>query len=149
MTTPRRKASLSVTITSAMVEVRKIGAAVRELCRNTGFDAVAIYHCELAVVEAANNIIKHAYRGEPGHRIEFTGTVLDDRIILSLADSGRPADPRMMIPSPPKTEGDGADDLPQGKLGLFLIHSIMDEVRISSDGGENRLTMVRKFSSCN
>ena len=38
-------------------------------------------------------------------------------------------------------------NLPEGGMGLHLIHSVMDEVRYHSEGGRNALTMRRRLAA--
>lgn len=75
----------------------------------------------LAVGEICNNVIKHAYAGEPGRPIAIALRVLADRVVIDVEDEGAPYDPR----------GYTAPDLetvPESGRGLFLVHRSVDEV---------------------
>ena len=99
---------------------------------------------ELAMVEAVNNVVRHAYHGEPGHTVEVTVTVDGDRLALEVADEGTPMPPH----GTPVLDFDPADlaNLPEGGMGLYLIHSVMDTVEYQSRDGRNVLVMTHRIA---
>jgi len=142
------KSSLSLTISSSMKEVRKLGLAVRKFCKQTPFDELETYHVELAVVEAANNIIKHTYKEETNQELELNVYLCDDKITLALTDTGEPVE-NLSRPATLIFDPDFVNDLPQGRMGLYLIHKIMDVVQSSSNDGVNLITMTKFFPGKN
>jgi serine/threonine-protein kinase RsbW len=136
--------SLSLSISSSIQEVRKLGLAVREFCSHTSFDEIEIYHVELAVVEAANNVILHTYKGEEGHRLDLTVFLFHDKISLILTDTGEPVE-KLNVPDTLIINPGFLSDVPQGKMGLYLIHTVMDEVQSSSSDGVNQIIMTKFF----
>jgi anti-sigma regulatory factor (Ser/Thr protein kinase) len=100
-----------------------------------GLDALTAMLLVSAVVEAVNNIIKHAYRNEHGHPIAVLAE--HDRAALSveLRDHGGP----MPLPLP---SGDLPDDAAESGRGWRIIRSVFPEVRYRRDGGENVLTLI-------
>jgi serine/threonine-protein kinase RsbW len=119
--------------------------AVRGMVAAAGLPPRECAHVELAVAEAVNNVIRHAYHGEPGHPIELLFTLEDGRFTIEVSDTGTPMPER---PSP-VFDFDPQDvaRLPEGGMGLFLIHSVMDEVEYRSRGGRNSLAMRRRLAA--
>jgi serine/threonine-protein kinase RsbW len=130
---------------SRLENVELLGRAVRSLCVGAGLPAREAALVELAVVEAANNVVRHAYRLEPGHPLEIVFAVDGERFTLEVADEGIPMPPM----GTPVLEFDPTDiaNLPEGGMGLYLISSVMDEVAYRSEGGRNALSMKRRLAA--
>lgn len=119
--------------------------AIREMAgdvaRSAGFDEKDIYNVQLAVDEAASNIIEHAYEGIPDGRLELTAEVRNGNLVLSLRDWGTPFE-SMDVVEPDITAN--LEDRAIGGLGLFFMRKLMDEVHFlprSEDG--NLVTMIK------
>ena len=119
--------------------------AVRGMVAAAGLPPRDCAHVELAVAEAVNNVVRHAYLGEAGHPIELVFTLEEDRFTIEVCDEGIPMPPR---PSP-SFDFDPTDiaGLPEGGMGLFLIHSVMDEVEYRSHDGRNALAMRKRLAA--
>ena len=94
---------------------------------------------ELALVEAATNVVRHAYGGRGG-RVEVELTREGGAISLSVLDSGASFDPTRV---PPPRDPDPADPStwPEGGMGLPIIRAACDELRYRVEDGRNRLTL--------
>jgi len=76
----------------------------------------------LALAEAAQNIVKHAYSGQPtGDTMKVDIKFNGKQLIIELFDKGSPAIPQNIKPRK-------LDDIKAGGLGTFFIGQIMDEV---------------------
>ena len=64
------------------------GPAVLETARRVGLGHDQAYLLQLAVVEAANNAVLHAYGGQPGNQVEILVSCLDGRLVLEVSDHG-------------------------------------------------------------
>lgn len=119
----------------------KIGEFVVRAAQSAGLDATATYAVEMAVDEAATNVIQHAYGGEGLGDIECTCYINKRGLKIILRDQGRPFDPSS-VPEPDIRAS--LEEREEGGLGLFLIRKLMDEVRFefTPDSG-NVLTMVK------
>ena len=116
-------------------------AFVREGCRRAWGvegDHDALHQLDLAVTEAATNIIRHAYRGEPGRPIEMVFESDGDRVCVGLFHEGEEFDPEEA--PPPAFDGSR-----EGGFGLYLIQQAVDEVRYFRDErGRNGLYLIKK-----
>lgn len=115
---------------------------VAEIARLGGFTDKETYSIQLAVDEAASNIIEHAYAGVTDSQLELACSMEGDLLTIMLLDHGRPFDPNLV--PPPDLNAD-LSDRKIGGLGIYLMRKLMDEVRYesSSDGG-NRLTLTKR-----
>lgn len=137
--------TLHLSIMSTIDEVRRLGLAVRRMCRQTPLDETGTYLVELSVVEAANNIIKHAYRDKENQELNLEIHVDQDKMQLILRDNGAPM-LEFSQPSCPVYDPNCIRSLPEGKMGTFLIHTIMDQVEYASENGRNVMTMTKFFA---
>jgi serine/threonine-protein kinase RsbW len=134
-----RKITLS--IEGYFENVSLVGVSVRGICDYLSLNETDAYGIEFSVVEAVNNVIKYAYEMRPGGGVGVVVTVEQDRMIIQVSDRGR-----AMIPKKPKLldrEYETIGTLPEGGMGLSMIHAIMDEVIYASRNGKNTLTMVK------
>jgi serine/threonine-protein kinase RsbW len=96
---------------------------------------------ELAVDEAATNIIVHGYRGQSG-RIEVEVGREGPDLIVCLRDDAPPFDPTTV---PPPDLSRSPLEWGPGSLGLYLIRQIVDEIHYHrTTTGGNELTLIKK-----
>jgi serine/threonine-protein kinase RsbW len=95
----------------------------------------------LAVDEACTNIIKHAYKSFPEGEITIKIKYTDKKFTIVIIDHGAPFKPET-IPDP---------DLQKyylqhriGGLGMYLMKSLMDEVKYISVPGKYNQVMLSK-----
>jgi len=95
----------------------------------------------LALAEAAQNIVKHAYNGQPtGDKMRVEISFDEKQLIIELFDKGSPAIPENIKPRK-------LDDIKAGGLGTFFIGQIMDEVvfKTSATDWVNHLILKKNF----
>ena len=95
----------------------------------------------LALAEAAQNIVKHAYKGQPtGDKMRVEISFNEKQLIIELFDKGSPAIPENIKPRK-------LDDIKAGGLGTFFIGQIMDEVvfKTSATDWVNHLILKKNF----
>ena len=95
----------------------------------------------LALAEAAQNIVKHAYDGQPTDDIlKVKISFIDNNLSMELFDKGKPVVPSNIKPR-------DLDDIKAGGLGTFFIGQIMDEVvfKTSKVDWVNHLVLTKKF----
>lgn len=143
MTHPKSEKSIKLIIDSNLEVVFLAGLAVRAVCRHVPLNEVAVYQVELAVVEAVNNVIKHAYGNEDGHEVEILVTLLLDRLSFQIRDRGCPRGP---IPvSTMDFDPSDLNALPEHGMGLHIIQDVMDSVEYRRNGDQNILTLCKLF----
>ena len=121
-------------------QLGKMRAAVRECVEASGCSENPTADIVLAVDEACQNVIRHAYgeerEGEILLRVEQRG----DELVLSLMDFAPPIDPEKVRPR-------DLDDVRPGGLGTFLIREVMDSAEFVEPppGCGNLLRMVKRI----
>ena len=142
MAEPRQ---IVLTIDSRLENVALVGVAVKGISELLGFSAQGSYDVELCVVEAVSNSVRHAYKGEPGHRVTVRLSALEDELEIRVLDTGLPVPEQNRIPR--NVEVDPADPLSiaEGGRGTFLIHTLMERVEYGTEDGANLLLMTKSI----
>ena len=95
----------------------------------------------LALAEAAQNIVKHAYSGQPsGDTMRVEIEYQDKVLTMELFDKGKPVIPENIKPRK-------LSDIKAGGLGTFFIGQIMDEVvfKTNKEDWVNHLILTKRF----
>ena len=95
----------------------------------------------LALAEAAQNIVKHAYDGQPTDDIlKVKISFKNNDLSMELFDKGKPVVPANIKPR-------DLDDIKAGGLGTFFIGQIMDEFVFKTTKVDwvNHLILTKKF----
>ncbi len=133
----------SFTITTPGTEeaVREALALVRVRIRARGVPEDICGNVEIALAEALNNIVEHAYADISG-TVEITGEIKNQRLLLDLRDHGQPM-PGLSLPKGRLPDHEVAlEDLPEGGFGWFMIHNLTMKLLYNRMADGNRLTMV-------
>ncbi len=141
--------NITIKIESDLLQVRLVGLVISSVCSYLGMSENDSYQTELAVVEAVNNSIIHAYNEEPGHQVKIEVSIETDRIEFSIRDNGKSMGP---IWEKPLIELDHQhkENLPESGRGLFIIHQIMDSVQYhTKPDGTNTLTLTKELGTEN
>ena len=135
---PRSSAELE--IRSDLTELRRAREFVRVFCRTipgSRLNEEDIASLELAVNEAASNIMKHAYHGRTDQRIQLEADAFAEHLSFRLHHLGGSFDPGAV--APPAFDGSR-----ESGFGLYLISNSVDEVRYSRDErGRNCINLVK------
>jgi serine/threonine-protein kinase RsbW len=123
-------------------DLSRIRRFVLESAVSGGGDLLAAGELIVAVNEAVVNIVRHAYRNEPGE-VEVTVGCSEGEIVVILLDHGPPFDPATVL-RPDLTLP--LEERPFGGLGVHFMHEFCDELRYRRDpGGRNELTLLKRF----
>jgi sigma-B regulation protein RsbU (phosphoserine phosphatase) len=127
-------------IVSRPDRLRMVRALVNEAGDANGCSDDCINQMVMAVDEACQNIIRHAYGGDPAGEIVVDIRRRDDAIAIHLLDFADPVDvstikPRLL------------DDVKPGGLGTHFIQQCMDECTFLTppEGTGNCLRLVKKI----
>jgi serine/threonine-protein kinase RsbW len=120
----------------------KIGDFFTAAAEEAGLDEKSTSDVQLAVDEAASNIIEHSYGGQNQGNIECSYDVHPDKLIIVIKDYGKPFDPELV--AHPDLKSDPCEREIRG-LGLHFMRSLMDTLEFTFNGrGGNVLTMVKQ-----
>jgi len=129
---------ISLRLEASAPRLRLARCCVREAALACGCSEECARDIVIAVDEACQNIIRHAYGTDPGGDILVDIRRDGDSIIFNLLDFASPVDPRRIRPR-------ALDDLRPGGLGTHLMSACMDavEFRPAPLGAGNWLWMKK------
>ncbi len=131
------------TFTARLENLSQIGSYIIQAAQKAGLDEDACFAVELAVDEAATNIIEHGYKGNDSGIIACAYEITKDGIRIVLKDHGKQFDPDS-VPEP-SFHGVSIEDITPRGLGLYFIRKLMDEVKFEfSPRRGNTLTLVKR-----
>ena len=119
---------------------------VRDFARDI-FDQSPIFNDQkdelvLAIAEAAQNIVKHAYKDIEGTKdvMQIKISFKDNELTIGFYDKGKPVNQENI-------KHRKLDDIKPGGLGTFFIQQIMDEVVFKkATGWHNHLVLTKNFN---
>ncbi len=133
---PARPATLRLEFAPDLASAREVSLAVRNFLAEQGVAEKELFSYELCIAEASNNAIEYATgvarQLKPVAEALFTPSQIELRVTDHTPGFILPE--RIAAPSPMRERG----------RGLFLIQSVMDEVRYLRGSNENILVMRKK-----
>ncbi|MGN7942537.1 anti-sigma B factor RsbW [Metabacillus sp. 22489] len=101
-----------------------------------GYSYDEIEDLKIATSEACTNAVQHAYKHDEGGDIVVGFGLYEDRLEVIIADDGNSFDfEQVKSELGPFSASSPIDQLPEGGLGLYLMETLMDEVRILDKSG--------------
>lgn len=125
-------------------ELRMLSVArtfVEAVCQTWQMDRSVLHALVLVTGEAVTNIVRHAHRDRPQAQLEIQLEICPDRVLLTFRDQGQPFD----IATVPHLD---PGELRIGGRGVFLMRTLMDEVRCTPRGegqSGNTLRLVKRW----
>jgi anti-sigma regulatory factor (Ser/Thr protein kinase) len=133
-------ARADIEIRSELRELRQVRNFVRTFCGNVAnplLDEDRLAALELAVNEAASNIMKHAYHGREDQWIHLEGEAFPGHVSIRLHHLGDPFDPSA-APAPV------LDGSRESGRGAYIISQSVDQVRYyRDDRGRNCVDLMK------
>jgi serine/threonine-protein kinase RsbW len=123
-------------------QLAAVRALVRDTCRRSWAtaDEDGLAQLELAVGEAAANVMLHAYAGQTDRPMEVVVAAEPDQVCVTLLHQGEPFDPKHV--PPPSFDGSR-----ETGFGLYLIRQAVDECRFFQDErGHHGVSLTKRWS---
>ena len=129
-----------VVSTASLKEVREFS---REIFDKINLPQEQKDELVLAIAEAAQNIVKHAYKDvtETKDIMQIKISFKDNELTIGFYDKGKPVNKENI-------KHRKLDDIKPGGLGTFFIQQIMDEVVFKeATGWHNHLVLTKNFTA--
>jgi serine/threonine-protein kinase RsbW len=132
-------------VKSRTENLAKIRAFIQDYASPAGFNQEEIDNMMLAVDEACTNIIKHAYKSFPDGEIVIRIKYENSKLNIAIVDYGKAFQPES-IPEPDIQEYYRQHKV--GGLGMFLMKTLMDDVKyVSIPGKYNQVLLSKNLNS--
>ncbi len=140
--------TLDVTIAASYEDVAIVRSLLPVFAKDLPFTRGTLLRLEICLAEALTNVVRHGYKDMVGGEIAVTLAARPDRLVMEIADEGRPmpdgARESIRTAAPPPDRDDTpVHELPEGGFGLQILKSVLDEVVYRRDGTRNVLTLTK------
>ena len=125
-----------------LAEIESLTESIVSYCQQNGIDEAACYEVRLALEEAISNTIKYGYDDQQPHTIYVRAGFENRELLLEIEDDANEFNP---LEAPAPDFSLPVEQKPIGRLGIFLMRSIMDSVEYRRVGAKNRLRMMKRY----
>jgi serine/threonine-protein kinase RsbW len=131
-------------IKNNLAELETLTEEIFNYYLQSGVDEGACYEIRLALEEAVSNTIKYGYEDQQVQTIYVRAGFEDNRILLEIEDDANAfnpleaATPDLSLP---------IEKRPIGRLGIYLMRTVMDEIDYKREGTKNILRMTKLRTS--
>ncbi len=101
---------------------------------------------KIALAEAINNVVEHAYAGMPPETVRINCQMCRESLEVQILDTGNPMPGFQPPDGTPPPIGNVRQDLPEGGFGWFMIHQLTSKIQYERHNGYNRLCLWFDFS---
>lgn len=137
-----RMPALRLTLESRLDDLAQVHPWIEALARAYAIPEDAQFAIDLCLEEALSNVIRHGYRGQPGHPIAIEFAVNENGVAFSVEDQAPPFDP--LAYSPADTSA-SLEDFQSGGQGIRLLRKFASHLAYERLAAGNRLTISFAF----
>ena len=138
-------AQRSLLIATDLDELQKVNAAIEEIAAEENWSPDVTFQIGLAIEELGVNIVNYGHDDDKAHEISIVISSEDEAITIEIEDDGNAFDPLQDAPEPDLDAE--VEDRTVGGLGIYLVRTMMDEVRYERQQNKNCLTLVKRRDS--
>ncbi len=131
-----------LTLENDIKEIARLAEFLDQIGNDRSLDQGLVSSLNLALEEAATNVIMYAYPKETAGALDIDAVLGKDFLEFTLTDGGVPFDPTA---APEADITLGVEERGIGGLGIFLVRNIMDSVVYTRKDGKNILKMTKKI----
>jgi len=124
--------------TANLVTIRKF---INSKASSFGFTETEIEDIVISVDEACTNIIEHSYNSKPNYDLEISITLLKNKFIVKIVDYGKSFEPGSIKDMDLELYH---KQRRVGGLGVYLMKTLMDEVKYKSVKNKYNQVMLTK-----
>ena len=96
---------------------------------------------EIALAEAVNNVVEHAYAGSEPGIVRILCSLRGPHLDIRICDTGGPLPQNRLPPGLAADVSVAKSDLPEGGFGWFLIRELTSDIRYDRCGLINHLSL--------
>ncbi|GGF95601.1 anti-sigma B factor RsbW [Paenibacillus abyssi] len=155
MNAHEEQVTLEVPATAEYVDLVRI--TLYGIAAKMGFTFEEIEDMKVAVSEACNNAVLHAYGNPPTGttsqapaiqpKMEIRFIKKEDALSIIVKDEGQSFDAMAVAPQSSPLHGKSISEINAGGLGLYLMQALMDQVEVHSEEGTQVILTKRLVRS--
>ncbi|WP_042162662.1 anti-sigma B factor RsbW [Paenibacillus gorillae] len=126
---------ISLTIPAQAEYIDMVRLALFGFANKAGFSYEDIEDMKVAVTEACNNAVLHAYEDGQTGVIEIVFEYIEDRIHIRIKDAGESFSYNPAVNKAASLHNRPLSEASAGGLGIYLMHALMDQVEVRTELG--------------
>lgn len=128
-------ATIGLTIPAKAEYLHIVRLTLFGIATNVGFSFEQIEDMKVAVSEACNNVVLHAYDlGNPG-ALEIQFELEENGLSIHIKDDGPSFEYEQMVNHSSTLHNKTLEEASVGGLGLFMMQALMDKVQVRTNQG--------------
>lgn len=133
--------TFACSFTATELDARSGITQVVKRLRGLGIPELRVDEVQIALAEAVNNVVEHAYAGKAPGDVRIRCSLEPERLWINITDAGAPF-PEGQLPEGKLVDLDVApQDLPEGGFGWFLIRELTSDIHYERNAGNNQLSL--------
>lgn len=130
-----------VSFKATELEARSAIAETSGRLRAAGVPSARADEIEIALAEAINNVVEHAFAGSENGTVHLLCSLRPNRLDIRICDTGSPLPDERLPPGLAADLAVPRSELPEGGFGWFLIRELTSEIRYDRCGNSNHLSL--------
>lgn len=124
-----------ITIPAKAEYLSVVRLTLNGIAANVGFSFEEIEDMKIAVAEACNNAVIHAYSEEQAGSVEVSFNIVEKGLDIHVKDEGISLDTAHKLEKAVSHHNKSLNEIRTSGLGLYLMKSLMDNVQVISGRG--------------
>lgn len=133
---------LTIPATAEYIDIARL--ALYGIANKMGFSYEDIEDMKVAVAEACNNVVLHAYREEEKGTIDIEFEMFTEELMITVSDRGTSFDYEGVARGLEPHHNKELEDITSGGLGIYLMQALMDHVEVVTERG-TRVVMTKRI----
>lgn len=133
MTTKEETVHLRIPAKAEYIEVVRL--VLYGIAARMGFGYEEMEDMKVAVGEACNNAVLHAYQSDSPGTVSLAFEHTEHELRIAVKDEGGGFDPETAVRQTSPLEGKTLEEAQAGGLGLYMMQALMDDVEIRTEQG--------------
>ena len=126
-----------LSLTSSLSDLERINPWIGELAGEYKIPGQTRFSIELCLEEVLSNIVRHGYRGEPGHTVTIDFAQAEGSLAFIVTDHASPFEPM----EPADVVPESLDTITPGGQGIRLLYRFASSVEYRRLADGNQLTI--------
>jgi serine/threonine-protein kinase RsbW len=128
-------ACISLTIPAKAEYLHIVRLTLFGIATNAGFSYEQIEDMKVAVGEACNNVVLHAYEDKEPGKLEIQFELEENGLSIHIKDEGASFDYEQVVNKSTTLHNKNLKEAKVGGLGIFMMHALMDKVQVRTIHG--------------
>lgn len=133
--------TFACSFTATDMDARAGIAGIVSRLRALGVPGERADEVQIALTEAVNNVVEHAYAGSAPGDVTIDCRLGSDELRVCIQDAGGPYPGGQLPDGKPADINVPQSDLPEGGFGWFLIRELATQIKYERTGGGNNLSL--------